>query len=170
MAHLTLKRIDRAITGVFHCTRRGLNEWLASRLPTSLSRRSPLPRVPPKASDVMGGAAGRANGDWAEEVTTYLRIDMQHRTLRAGVTHSYMAPGTVVADQDDRTIAGLHIPGSGPLYSLLSVLQLVAGIVALVAPYKVEMKGMRGWAWDGMWFQQKAAALACGGTREVVHC
>lgn len=96
---------------------------------------------------------------------------MHHPTPRAGVTHSYMAPGTVVADQDDRTIAGLHIPGSGPLYSLLSVLQLVAGIVALVAPYKVGMNDiMGGGAWDDMWCQQMAAALACEGTRGVVHC
>lgn len=45
-------------------------------------------------------------------------------------------------DRDDRTIAGLHIPGSGPLYTVLALLQLAAGIVTLIAPYKVVPRPM----------------------------
>lgn len=62
-----------------------------------------------------------------------------HATFRprAGVTTSSFAGSGPAADQDDRTIAGLHIPGSSTLYTLLSLLQLVAGIAALIAPYRV---------------------------------
>ncbi|KFM24714.1 Meiotic nuclear division protein 1-like protein [Auxenochlorella protothecoides] len=57
--------------------------------------------------------------------------------VSTGVTTSSFAGSGPAADQDDRTIAGLHIPGSSTLYTLLSLLQLVAGIAALIAPYRL---------------------------------
>lgn len=82
---------------------------------------------------------------------------------RAGVTTSSFAGSGPAADQDDRTIAGLHIPGSSTLYTLLSLLQLVAGIAALIAPYRVRAGAQCTCVWNYLQGKRtRASPLSCG--------
>jgi hypothetical protein len=90
---------------------------------------SRIPRPPPRRPVLSRHTHHHARAGYAPGAAT--------TTTYATASERYQGAGAPGGYEERRSVAGLHIPGASTLYSLLGLIFLIGGVLALVIPYKL---------------------------------